>query len=80
VNVKLFCYRKGAEHMRKEIEKLERTKAKLSDQLFRADDSNSTVRQRANLRVRLSSTVGELDRKREYLAEIERLIDEEAIK
>ncbi|MFD2704654.1 hypothetical protein [Salibacterium lacus] len=75
MDVTLYCYRKGRETLRKETAKLERQKAKISEELFGMTDENSTVRRRANKRMRLSQIGEDLRRKYEYIEEIDRLID-----
>lgn len=76
MNVKLYCYRHGAEKLRKEIAKLERQKARISEQLGAMTDENSTVRARASKRIRLAQIGEDVRYKAGYVAEIERLISE----
>ncbi|MFZ4454309.1 hypothetical protein [Salibacterium aidingense] len=77
MNVKLYCYRKGAEVLRKEIAKLERQKSKISDELLTMTDENSSVRQRANKRMRLAQIGEDIRHKEVQVGAINELIAEE---
>jgi hypothetical protein len=76
MNVKLFCYRKGLEYLERELARLERQRSKISAELFAMTDENSTQRARAMKRVRLATLCEEIEQKRGYIDEIQRLIDE----
>ena len=78
MNIKRFCYLKGKEYLEKEIAKLEKKRDKASNQLFGADplSGSTTQRQRAMMRVRLSSLCQEIDQKKGYLEQINELLAE----
>ena len=79
MNLKLYSYRAGKDRLEKEITKLEKQMQKVSAQLYEMTDRNSTVRQRANKRMRLAQIGEELRWKQEYVSEINKLIEEEIV-
>lgn len=75
MNVKLYSYKRGQDQLFKDIDKIEKRMAKISNELLKMTDENSTVRQRSNKRVSLDQLGEERQFKRQYIDELQELID-----
>ena len=76
IDTKVHILLSAKNRLEKELTKQQKRVDKWSDKLFNADDSNSTVRRRANMRIRLSQECEERDRIQKKIRIIEDWVEE----